>query len=83
MAHSSYGGLRALSKGTRAERVSSPLCAAPDALNGLAMGMIGPFMAFWFHLRFGVGCALIGPVLAGGFIVALLLAVGRIGDPLA
>lgn len=43
-----------------------------NALNGLAMGMMGPFMAFWFHLRFGVGSALIGPVLAGGFIVAML-----------
>jgi MFS family permease len=42
-----------------------------NALNGLAMGTIGPFMAFWFHLRFGERAAMIGPVLAGGFIVAI------------
>jgi MFS family permease len=41
-----------------------------NALNGFAIGMIGPFMAYWFHLRFGEGTAQIGPVLALGFFVA-------------
>jgi MFS family permease len=42
-----------------------------NALNGLAIGIVGPFMAFWFHLRFGEGPAQIGPVLALGFFVAI------------
>lgn len=42
-----------------------------NALNGLAIGIIGPFMAFWFHLRFGLGPAAIGPVLAAGFVMAI------------
>jgi MFS family permease len=42
-----------------------------NALNGLAIGMIGPFMAFWFHLRFGEGPGAIGPVMALGFIMAV------------
>lgn len=41
-----------------------------NTLNGLAIGIIGPFMAFWFHLRFGKGPGVIGPVLALGFIAA-------------
>ena len=41
-----------------------------NMLNGLAIGIIGPFMAFWFHLRFGKGPGAIGPVLALGFIAA-------------
>jgi MFS family permease len=41
-----------------------------NTLNGLAIGIIGPFMAFWFHLRFGKGPGAIGPVLALGFIAA-------------
>lgn len=39
-------------------------------LNGLAIGIIGRFMAFWFHLRFGKGPGAILPVLALGFIAA-------------
>ncbi|HUN39477.1 MAG TPA: MFS transporter [Acetobacteraceae bacterium] len=41
-----------------------------NALNGLAIGIIGPFMAYWFYLRFGVRPAEIGPVLAVGCFVA-------------
>ena len=41
-----------------------------NALNGLGTGLIGPFMAYWFHLRYGEGPAAIGPVLAGGFVLA-------------
>jgi MFS family permease len=43
-----------------------------NTLNGLAIGIIGPFMAFWFHLRFGEGPGAIGPVIAMGFVAAAL-----------
>lgn len=43
---------------------------AINALNGVATGVVGPFMAFWFHLRFGIGPGAIAPVLAGGFVLA-------------
>lgn len=46
-----------------------------NALNGLAAGMIGPFMAYWFHLRYGAGPAAIGPVIALGFILASVASV--------
>lgn len=41
-----------------------------NALNGLASGVIGPFMAYWFHLRYGAGAATIAPVIALGFVLA-------------
>ncbi|HTU55647.1 MAG TPA: MFS transporter [Acetobacteraceae bacterium] len=41
-----------------------------NVLNGLAIGMIGPFMAYWFLLRFGAGPAAIAPVMAAGFLLA-------------
>jgi len=47
-----------------------------NMLNGLAIGIIGPFMAFWFHLRFGKGPGAIGPVLALGFIAAGVASLG-------
>ena len=50
-----------------------------NALNGLGIGMIGPFIAYWFQLRFGVGPVAIGPVMALGFALAGLstIASGR------
>lgn len=47
-----------------------------NMLNGLAIGIIGPFMAFWFHLRFGMGPGAIGPVLALGFVAAGVASLG-------
>ncbi|MGH7056946.1 MAG: MFS transporter, partial [Acetobacteraceae bacterium] len=47
-----------------------------NALNGLGIGIIGPFMAFWFALKFGVGPASIAPVLAAGFLLAMLSSLG-------
>lgn len=41
-----------------------------NTLNGLATGVVGPFMAYWFHLRFGRGPGAIGPVFAAGFVLA-------------
>jgi MFS family permease len=50
-----------------------------NALNGFAIGMVGPFIAYWFHIRFGVGPVAIGPVMALGFGLAGLstIASGR------
>jgi MFS family permease len=45
-----------------------------NVLNGLAIGMIGPFMAYWFRLRFGEGPGAIAPVIAAGFLLATLSA---------
>ena len=34
--------------------------AATNSVNGLAVGMIGPFLTYWFYRRFGVGSGEIG-----------------------
>jgi MFS family permease len=34
--------------------------AVTNAINGLAIGFLGPILALWFHLRYGVGSAAIG-----------------------
>jgi MFS family permease len=51
-----------------------------NLLNGLGIGMVGPFIALWFQIRFGVGPARIGPVMAAGFFLSGLstLATGRL-----
>lgn len=43
--------------------------AATNAINGLAIGVIGPLIAFWLARRFGQGPALIGPALAASFLL--------------
>lgn len=40
-----------------------------NSLNGLAIGLTGPLIAYWFAMRFNVGSAAIGPVLALTFLV--------------
>jgi len=40
-----------------------------NAFNGLAVGLTGPLIAYWFVLRFGVGPAAIAPVMAGSFLL--------------
>ncbi len=40
-----------------------------NTLNGLAIGLTGPLIAYWFAMRFGVGPAAIGPVLALTFLL--------------
>jgi predicted MFS family arabinose efflux permease len=64
----------------RGERRRLMGLAGINLLNGLGIGMVGPFIAFWFHLRFGVGPARIGPVMALGFFLSGLstLATGRL-----
>jgi len=47
-----------------------------NTLNGLAVGVIGPFMALWFQMRFGQGPATIAPVMAVGFVLGAFSALG-------
>jgi MFS family permease len=42
---------------------------ALNALNGMATGLTGPLMAYWFAVRFDVGPAAIAPVMALAFLV--------------
>ena len=66
---------RAERKPRRADTIASTLCPGPmllrlmaiNTLNGLGIGIIGPFMALWFHIRYGQDAGAIGPVLALGF----------------
>ncbi|WP_460254662.1 MFS transporter [Acidiphilium sp. MT5] len=44
--------------------------AGLNLLNGTGIGMVGPFMSWWFAARFGVGAGAIGPSFALGFIAA-------------
>ncbi|WP_197513164.1 MFS transporter [Acidihalobacter aeolianus] len=51
-----------------------------NAINGLGIGLIGPLMAYWFELRFGVGPAAIAPMMSLAFVVTGLasLIAGRL-----
>ncbi|MDE3116093.1 MAG: MFS transporter, partial [Pseudomonadota bacterium] len=46
--------------------------ATANAINGLAIGIIGPLMALWFARRFGEGPAMIGPAIAMTFVLGAL-----------
>jgi MFS family permease len=46
--------------------------ALTNAINGLAIGIIGPLIAFWLARRFAQGPALIGPALAVSFLLGAL-----------
>ncbi len=43
--------------------------ALVNTLNGLAVGLTGPMMAYWFSIRYGVSTATIGVTLAVGFLM--------------
>ena len=45
-----------------------------NTLNGLAIGLTGPLMAYWFAMKFNVGPSAIGPVMAATFAVTALSA---------
>jgi MFS family permease len=49
--------------------------AALNALNGMAIGITGPLIAYWFAMRFHVGPGRIGPVLAATFLATAFSAV--------
>ncbi|MGC9256976.1 MFS transporter [Desulfurella sp.] len=44
-----------------------------NSINGLAIGLKGPLIAYWFALRFGVGARLIAPVFAITFLLSAIL----------
>lgn len=46
--------------------------AGTTAINGFAIGVIGPMIAYWFLKRFAEGPATIGPALAASFVFATL-----------
>lgn len=49
--------------------------ALTNAINGLAIGIIAPLIAYWFLRRYAQGPANIGPALAASFMLAALGAV--------
>ena len=49
--------------------------ALTNAINGTAVGIIAPLIAYWFLRRYGMGPATIGPALAASFMLAALGAV--------
>lgn len=53
-----------------------------NALNGIAIGLVGPLMTYWFAVRFGRGPADIGPVMALAYGVTAVssLFAGRLVD---
>ncbi len=55
---------------TRAENRLLRRLAAVSAINGMAIGIVSPLMAYWFLRRFHQGPATIGPALAVSFLLA-------------
>lgn len=53
-----------------------------NAINGVAIGLVGPLMAYWFAVRFGRGPSEIGVVMAIGYFVtaASSIAASRLVD---
>jgi MFS family permease len=47
-----------------------------NVMNGVGIGATGPLIAYWFAVRFGGGPAEIGPLMAGGFLMAAVASVG-------
>ena len=46
-----------------------------NMMNGAGVGATGPLIAYWFAVRFGEGPAEIGPLLAGGFLMAAVASI--------
>ncbi|MDE2626770.1 MAG: MFS transporter [Burkholderiales bacterium] len=55
---------------TRTENRQLRRLALTNAINGLAIGIVGPLMAYWFARRFAQSPALIGQALAASFVLA-------------
>lgn len=70
------GRARAERPDPRSERGLLLRLVGINSLNGLAIGIIGPFMALWFQLSFGQGPGAIGPVMAAGFLLGAFSALG-------
>jgi MFS family permease len=66
------GGTRPPSGGRRRGKIRFPRRSrglltrlwATNTVNGLAVGMFGPFVTYWFYRRFGVGAAQVGMLFA-------------------
>lgn len=52
---------------TKRENVSLVKLALANMLNGLAVGLTGPLMSYWFAVRFGISPAAIGALMAASF----------------
>lgn len=54
---------------------------AINVLNGLAVGLTGPLMSYWFAVRFHVGATVIAPVMAVSFlsVAAVAMISGELG----
>jgi len=46
-----------------------------NVLNGMAIGLTGPLISYWFSMRFHIGPSLIGPVMAVTFFATALAAI--------
>jgi len=46
-----------------------------NALNGMAIGLTGPLISYWFAMRFHIGSSFIGPIMAVTFFATALAAV--------
>jgi MFS family permease len=46
-----------------------------NVMNGAGVGATGPLIAYWFAVRFGEGPGEIGPLMAGGFLMAAVASV--------
>ena len=55
---------------TRVENRQLRRLALTNAVNGLAIGIVGPLMAYWFARRFAQSPAMIGQALAASFVLA-------------
>ena len=64
------GGGAAQAHITRAENRLLRRLAAVSAVNGFAIGIVSPLIAYWFLRRFGRSPAEIGPALALSFVLA-------------
>ncbi|MCL6595507.1 MAG: MFS transporter [Firmicutes bacterium] len=58
------GGAPAPSAHARAQGRALMRLVAVNAVNSLAIGVVGPLIPYWFAVRFGVGPTAIGPVYA-------------------
>ncbi len=58
----------------RVERRNLRRLGMVNLLQGMGIGLSGPLVSYWFALRFGVGPAVVGPMMAAGFMAAALSA---------
>lgn len=57
------------------ENIAMLKFALVNTLNGLAVGLTGPMMAYWFSIRYGASAAAIGITLSVGFLMTGLMSI--------